>query len=1801
MAKNINGRLNYGISLDNSTLRASAEESKRILQGIGSTARAEGENVDAAMRKIGTAIGGVFAADKLKDFGKQIAVVRGEFQQLEIAFSTMLGSKQKADELMAQLINTAVITPFNMRDVAGSAKQLLAYGLAADEVNDTLIRLGDIAAGLSIPINDLAYLYGTTMVQGRMYTQDLNQFLNRGIPLTAELAKQFGVTESKVRTLVEEGKVGFPKVKKAIESLTNEGAKFGGLLEAQSQSISGQIADIEDAIEQMFNEIGKSSEGFISDALSGVGTLVENYERVGTILLGLVSAMGAYKAALIAVTAIENAKQTFTANTELDLLNQEIEATSRLLPLQEQSKNADLEAAVASGQLTQSLADQIAARREVLEQLSEQVDARKAELLTELAIGKEQLDAVNERLDIADAAHIKSIEELNSAQRAKDIADQKVKAAQEYLEAQKEIAAYQEDILDYDEEGYAQLQAAIAEQKAAAKNLETASERENAAAIALNTVEQEANTIAQKVNTTQTQLDTMVERGNTAATQVNTAAQVANTSATTSNTFAQRLNAIQTKVAATAQAVFAAAVNSVKNAWNSMKVAMMTNPIGSIISVATIAISVFYSLADAQDEAADSAEKYGEAADVATAKVNTLYATIESQTLQTTKVQTDAMDELKKLAEEYGIKLKEEEGLYQQLIEKKKELIGLIREESIERQRANDLAGASTKYQTDVDDAKKKIKDKLEDTLSSFESSQLINLFDPQKLAEYYKVWDKFVSYGTEISKSQRAEYEKTKAQLKAYQADIEKVASSYTKSLGKNEGQISKVNGVLRQLLPSLGKARVAYEEAAIGTDRAAAAAANAAKAADGMSESQRKLADRNRMAKMTMEELDRHIGGVIDKYNKANINIQISYEEINDPPKWMEEQAKGLTSDELKNRAAYYLAEHNRQRDHRERTGRELVITSKDGRALNEHDTLKLSGQYSNVGESKYEEEEKARREREANEKEAKRKAEQEAKKVAQEAKQIADQTADRLKAIEKYKSDVIEANKKAQLDIERQQLENLQDGFEKESKIIDLNYRRLVAENAEREREMLEALADNRLREWLNKNPRASKQQQLDYRSSLLDPKSANRITADSLTPEQKQQLEAYAKIAVDIQEKAHRDLYKRVFEQYQDFETRRAAVAKKYAEERAALEGITIEKAQEHIEGWAEMNPAEQANKWSAYQKQIQSSLKVLSEREKQELKSINEEQVDSLQKTSTILVDIFADAADKSTEEIRRIYKQSKELIDYLRNTKSDDIKGGYGFTAEQLRAIQSSPDKMKALVDRITALGETLRKGNPFKTLADDIKALFISGIDETKRLPIEAKLKRLGASAAEAAKVVSDMAGKLSEMFEASGNENLAEAFAGLQQSMESIGNIAQGFAQGGVFGGVQAIIGEGVGLLTKAFQANARHKEALREILRESTAQQREYNLALLEEKLIAEDLNTVFGSFDYSKLKNATGILLDANRQLNEMLNGGGKVNLSGLSKKFYDNDEWRKLESYAGLTNLQIKTGHEKTGWFGLGKGKDTYSSLLEIYPELIDQAGNLNLELAKTIVSTRTFNGEGKEALENIIALAEQVEKGNTQVKDYLTSIFGKLGNTLSSAMTDAFRNGTDAAKTFVDDVASMLEKLGEQMIYSAVFSEVFKQAEKQMIAITNATNQTDEQKFNAYTATLSSFVDNVTSQIQMAQDLYKSYQDMAAAKGFNVFKPADAERQATAKGIAQASQDSIDELNGRATAIQSHTFSISENTQLLVSVTNAILKSVMGIERNTEDVPTRLAQLESNTKALKDTINDIAIKGIKIK
>lgn len=295
------------------TVKKLKDEYAAFKEEAGETVEAN-EKMSVSLTKVLGVIGGVTA---LKNFVTELVNVRGQFQQLEIAFSTMLKSKGKADKLMSELVDIAAKTPFDLQGVASSAKQMIAYGSSAENVGDELVMLGNVAAGVGSQLSEIAYLYGTLRTQGRAYATDIRQFAGRGIPIYEELAKVLGVTKDEVSGLVTAGKVGFKEVEQAFKNMTSESGIYYNLMQEQSKSLTGQLSNLGDAWDTMLNEIGKDTQGIASSGISAVKGLIENYETVGKVLLGLIATYGTYKTALIVTRITQDA---LTARMELAIL-----------------------------------------------------------------------------------------------------------------------------------------------------------------------------------------------------------------------------------------------------------------------------------------------------------------------------------------------------------------------------------------------------------------------------------------------------------------------------------------------------------------------------------------------------------------------------------------------------------------------------------------------------------------------------------------------------------------------------------------------------------------------------------------------------------------------------------------------------------------------------------------------------------------------------------------------------------------------------------------------------------------------------------------------------------------------------------------------------------------------------------------------------------------------------------------------------------------------------------------------------------------------------------------------------------------------------------------------------------------------------------------------------------------------------------------------------------------------------------------------------------------------------------------
>lgn len=350
--------LKFDTTIETSKVISGFKDIQNAVHQTAAKAESEGKSIDDFINKIQNAANMAVGGWSIGKFVSQMIQVRGQFQQTEIAFKTMLQSESKANELLQQIIHTAAITPFGVEDVTEGAKQLLAFNVAAEDVNDTLIRLGDVAAGMGLNLSELVMLYGTTIAKGKMDTMDLYQFLNRGIPIADELAKVMGLDVSNAIAEVKEqltaGKVTSDIFIKAMQNMTSEGSKFGGLMEAQSRSITGQISNIEDAVEQKFNELGKSQEGIINKGLDVVSSLVENWQNVVEVVMVAATAYGTYKAVLMTVTALQTlnnrilqqavVEKTLAAAAGINLSNAEAVAAARtkFLTLAQKSLTAAL-------------------------------------------------------------------------------------------------------------------------------------------------------------------------------------------------------------------------------------------------------------------------------------------------------------------------------------------------------------------------------------------------------------------------------------------------------------------------------------------------------------------------------------------------------------------------------------------------------------------------------------------------------------------------------------------------------------------------------------------------------------------------------------------------------------------------------------------------------------------------------------------------------------------------------------------------------------------------------------------------------------------------------------------------------------------------------------------------------------------------------------------------------------------------------------------------------------------------------------------------------------------------------------------------------------------------------------------------------------------------------------------------------------------------------------------------------------------------------------------------------------------
>ena len=891
---------------------------------------------------------------------------RSQFQQLEISFNTMLGSADKSKQLMDELIQTAAHTPFDMSSITSGAKQLLAYGTEAKDVNKTLVQLGDIASGLNIPLGELVYLYGTTVSQGRMFTMDLRQFMGRGVPLAEELGKILHQNTTEVQESVSKGKVTSDIFKEAIANMTQAGGRFGGLMEQQSKTLEGQWSNIGDSIQQMFNEIGKKSEGVFSSGLSIISAMVENWQEVIKVIGVATVAVGSYRASLMAAASIRKAEEAQKADDMMkgidaeikrlqDLENSNYKSLGKDKKQERVNKQQDLASIVGDTSVSD---DFVKARLDAAEQegvisaqMRSQLETKRELLQTQqqaTAQSQIELDEEKRKTEELRQQKIESLKEdlKTTTEKISNLDDRDIELARQYTAALNDLQDAQD--------AFAEAQKLV-EETADGANL--AFDAEGNAVNALEAKERLA-TAAKKVNTAQTNVSTIAsqqrgaalireqlqERQATLQTQLNSVSQATNTTtkkastlATAASTVKNAIHTASVKIMTTAELMLSNAVKSTTMALKGMWAAMLANPITGIITLVTTLASAVAMFGGEEEDISLDTKHFGDSAENTRAKVDGLLNVMRSSK-EGTDAYNKAKEELIQTYEQFGIKCDAEKDNLTTLKGKHDEFVATLQLENAEREKANALMSATSQYT----EARNKEDDNFSKDLSGhwYQGGQHVDKEDITSIQMMYnsiatdEVLDRLAKLKQRVDDSTLSYKEHIDA-FNIYTNAVKKTFAPIDSFLEKQHYNIATIENTDHSILEhtsNLAKLKISYKNA---EDAIMKAAAENVDWNNTQARSQW-VAQQN---KQSIDALTSSTDQLISIWNQEyGLNLKIHYDET-EIPSWM----KSLTDKQLQSLINRRKADLNRQEQYRTNHKGSKLLT-KQGNQLRDENANRL-----------------------------------------------------------------------------------------------------------------------------------------------------------------------------------------------------------------------------------------------------------------------------------------------------------------------------------------------------------------------------------------------------------------------------------------------------------------------------------------------------------------------------------------------------------------------------------------------------------------------------------------------------------------------------------------------------------------------------------------------------------------------------------------------------------------------------------------------------------------------------------------
>lgn len=861
--ENLGGSLGFKATLDIDDFNVSADAMERHIKDFSQSAADEVDSVEEAFRKMtakaGEYISYYLVGQGMKQLVMSIVQVRGQFQQLEIAFETMLGSSEKANALMKQMVDTAAKTPFDLMGVAEGAKQLMAYGTSADKVNDTLVRLGNIASGLSIPLNDIVYLYGTTMVQGRLYAQDVRQFTGRGIPLVKELANMYGKNADEINAMVSAGKIGFADVEKVLNKMTDAGGQFYNLMEKQSASLTGQISNLQDAWDGVLNSWGEAGQDVFAAGISSATYLVDHMDDVVRILKAVAIAYGSVKAAIILNSV---ATKGYTGVAVID----NTVRSAKLVLMKAES--------VVTGTLSAQKKAMTAAEKEHFAAMEATLTAEeKAAIVKQMRIA-----AIQSLLTAQQQEYLSNINLTTTSEgyvaAAMGVMTAEQKLALSKMDLTAKSAAYKAAVLqEAQAKATNQAQSVAAMRitvKEAVRNVEAAkasaiaaTQRTEAARYEVYWAKQSGNATAiaaaQKKLEAAVDNQAMAHKGALAAQsdfyakkkQFETAATLQARTASIADTAAKGAQTAATSILSAATGKLSAGLKAL---WATM----VANPIGAILSVVGLLISAFMMLGDKEEDAAEGMNKFGDSSGKQAGNLNALFGVLTAGE-KGTKTYKKALEEVNAELKEHGLALLGEESSLKDIEDAHDRIKNAIKKENAEKERANALDNISQEYRNKLDEIGEKIHNELKgahhynaDWALSFDSEDI--QANATALATQIRgvIEDKL----PDIAKLDDSKKEEAKKALRDQITEI-MMAAGIDKDHAALITDYSFLDDWYYDVFSEKGGIIDQAVEAQMAFDSQAEAANNAANAIKGMGEAAEEVTPKSDMAKFSLEEL--------------------------------------------------------------------------------------------------------------------------------------------------------------------------------------------------------------------------------------------------------------------------------------------------------------------------------------------------------------------------------------------------------------------------------------------------------------------------------------------------------------------------------------------------------------------------------------------------------------------------------------------------------------------------------------------------------------------------------------------------------------------------------------------------------------------------------------------------------------------------------------------------------------------------------------------------------------------------------